>query len=89
MEITIVWPDGSLTTANGWKEAEQAIRAAQWGAYPSRRAFRKAMVKRALLWNGTHVSRKGSSCEFLQALARAQMFTLITEPFTDTCEETR
>jgi len=55
--ISLIWPDGSIVSGRTFAEVEEALRASQWQTYPSRRAFRREMRKRADLWSGRRVSK--------------------------------
>jgi hypothetical protein len=50
--INLIFPDGTITTGRTYREVEDALRAAQWNAYGSRREFRREMRRRADLWSG-------------------------------------
>lgn len=75
--LTLIWPDGSVTTAENWGDLERAIRAHEWRLYSTRMAFRRALVRRVRVWSGKKVGRRGPSKRFIQALADAEMFMLI------------
>jgi len=75
--ITILWPDGEITTAPNWKELEQNIRACQWTTYPTREGFRKEMRRRAHLWSGEYPVLSHTPKEFINSLAATGMFLLI------------
>lgn len=55
--VSLIWPDGSIVTGRSFAEVEEALRASQWTTYPSRRAFRREMRRRAELWTGRRVSK--------------------------------
>jgi hypothetical protein len=77
--IRLEWPDGSLTRAKSWREAESIVRGKQWGWYPSRLSFRNDMSRRALVWSGRTIRRAdrvGSSERFIRALAACDLFKI-------------
>lgn len=76
--IELLFPDGLTVRGATYREVEDALRAAQWDTYPSRRAFRREMRKRALVWSGTRVSLSLTSKGFLESLARAALFRIET-----------
>ncbi len=81
--IELIWPDGSVTTGSSWPEVEAMIRAEQWRTYPTRRAFRRALRKRAKVWSGRRPGLRVGSERFLRSLADAEMFRIeITEDET-------
>jgi len=55
--VSLIWPDGTLVSGRSYAEVEDALRASQWTTYPSRRAFRREMRKRATMWSGRRVSK--------------------------------
>ncbi len=79
--ITLLWPDGSMTTGKTWTELESAVRAAQWQPYKSRREFRQDMRRRAHLWSGKPVTAKlgRSSKAFLTSLADAGLMMIVVD----------
>jgi hypothetical protein len=50
--LNLIWPDGSIITADTFAELEEALRASQWHTFKSRREFRREMRKRAWAWSG-------------------------------------
>jgi hypothetical protein len=79
--ITLLWPDGAITTGTSWSEVEDAVRAEQPSPYKTRREFRAEMRKRAALWSGSYpVAAIGTSRRFLLGLAKEGMFSVFTEP---------
>jgi hypothetical protein len=86
--ITLLWPDGQITTGHSWLEVEDAVRAAQWQTFKTRREFRQEMRNRARAWSG-HYPRfaVGSSQRFLTGLAKEGLFQVFTEPTTTTTPE--
>lgn len=79
--LSLLWPDGSLTTARTFRELEDAVRAGQWEEYPTRRAFRAEMRRRANLWTGRSGKPIGyqTSKQFIYSLVHAEMCMLIIE----------
>lgn len=75
--ITLLWPDGAITTGATYREVEDAIRAEQWSPYGTRFTFRRAMAKRAGIWSATRVGVLGSSRRFINSLADAEMFMIV------------
>lgn len=70
--IHLTLSDGTAVHGDTYREAEDTLRATQWSTYPSRRAFRREMRRRAILWGGkrTFVPVPTSRL-FLEQLARA------------------
>jgi hypothetical protein len=69
MTITLTWLDGSSTTAIDWVELEEAVRAAQWVEYPTRRDFRVDVRHRCKVWTGVRPNLSHASSEsFLRAV---------------------
>jgi hypothetical protein len=70
--IEVIFPSGVVTGAT-FREAEDALRATQKRPYPSRRAFRRDMKRRAILWGGKRVASGPvqTSRGFLRTLAKA------------------
>ena len=78
--ITLVWPDGTITTGETYREVEDAVRAAQWVTYPTRHAFRQDMRRRAAVWSGFNAPRLSyTPKDFINTLAAAGMFLVATE----------
>jgi hypothetical protein len=78
--IELLWPDGTVTTGATWTEVEDAVRAAQWRPFKSRREFRREMRRRALVWSGEKPkAARGTPRQFLQSLADAGMFMINIE----------
>lgn len=50
--LNLIFPDGTLVTGRTFAELESALRATQWHAYPTGRAFRREMRRRVELWTG-------------------------------------
>lgn len=50
--INLIWPDGSIVSGATFAEVEEALRATQWHTFQTRRAFRREMRKRAVVWSG-------------------------------------
>jgi len=74
--VSLIWPDGSIVSGRSFAEVEEALRASQWTTYPSRRAFRREMRKRAELWTGRRVSKPvawQTSKAFIMLLVNAGM----------------
>lgn len=73
--IEIMFTDGTVITGATYREAENALRASAWNTYPTRRAFRREMRRRAVLWAGkgavNTVRPPQTSKSFLYSLARA------------------
>lgn len=71
----LIWPDGSITTGDTWREVEDALRSSQWCTYATRRAFRRAMKHRAEVWSGNGnaiPTRRGTtSAQFIAGLVQA------------------
>jgi hypothetical protein len=77
--ITLLWPDGSLTTRSTWDEVEDEIASDAWNEASTREAFREDMRKRAGIWTGTRpISGPMSSQEFLTSLAEAGLFQILS-----------
>lgn len=55
--LNLIWPDGSIVTADTFEELEEALRATQWHTFKSRREFRREFRKRAEVWSGRRVSK--------------------------------
>lgn len=80
MRITITWFDGSQIHGRDWAAAERRLRAAQWSAYPSKRAFRKDMRHRVKVWTGKRPDLLDhTSEEFLRALETGGLCRIDTE----------
>lgn len=77
--ITLLWPNGEITTGHTWREIEDAVRAAQWQMYPTRLDFRDEMVMRAEVWSGIMVKHGKTSEEFINNLSDAHMFMIVEE----------
>lgn len=79
--ITLIWATGALITAKDWRDAEDAVRAAQWKPYKSRREFRREMRYRAKIWSGAHPLPVGRQThrQFIESLAAAGMFIIAKE----------
>lgn len=79
--LNLLWPDGSLITADTWRELEDALRATQWSTFKSRRSFRREMRRRAAEWSGRKLKPVGiqSSREFIMSLVHADMCTLVID----------
>lgn len=75
--ITIVWPDGDITTAPTWRELEENMRATQWTTYYSREDFRNEMRRRANIWSGQFPRLSHTPKQFVKSLADTGMFLLI------------
>lgn len=75
MTIELMFPDSTVISGATHREAEDALRSAQWVTYPSRRAFRREMRRRAVLWAGRKAVNAvlpiQTSKSFLHSLARA------------------
>lgn len=73
--IELMFSDGTSVHGDSYREAEDALRAAQWQAYPSRRAFRREMRARANVWNDRviKVTLPQTSKQFLTSMADANM----------------
>jgi hypothetical protein len=77
--VSLIWPDGSIVTGGSFAEVEDALRATQWTTYPSRRAFRREMRRRATLWTGRRVSKPiawQTSKAFIMTLVNSGMCIL-------------
>jgi hypothetical protein len=70
--ITILWPDGKITTGRAWEDIEDAIRAAQWHTFKTKREFRREMRRRAEVWSGERPRR-------IRSLAELGMFMIMEE----------
>lgn len=80
MTIELIWPDGGITTGATWREVEDAVRAAQWRPFKTRREFRREMRRRALEWSG-EMPVSGppwTSKAFIQSLADRGLFMIST-----------
>lgn len=51
-KLNLIFPDGSIVSGNSFADLEESLRASQWHAFKSRRAFRQEMRRRAALWSG-------------------------------------
>ena len=71
--IEAMFPDGKIVRGATYRECEDAMRAAEWTVFGSRRAFRREMRRRAVLWTGCKVSFRPcrTSKGFLNQLANA------------------
>jgi hypothetical protein len=81
--VSLIWPDGSIVSGRSYAEVEDALRASQWTTYPSRRAFRREMRKRAVLWTGRRLSKPISwqtSKSFIHSLVDSGMCMLDETP---------
>lgn len=77
--IELIFPDGEVVTGTTFRETENALRASQWNSYPSRRAFRREMRRRAILWSGKRTVMffpVRTSKLFLRSLAKVGMFRI-------------
>ena len=77
--ITLIWTDGTMTTGKSWRELEDAVRASQWQPFKSRKEFRREMRRRAALWSGDYPPATRSSKAFIQSLADAGLFMIVTD----------
>jgi hypothetical protein len=77
--VELLWPDGSITRAATFVEAERKVRSAQWRPFKSRREFRREMSKRAAAWSGESIAIGGSARTFLYRLAGRGMFMIVQE----------
>lgn len=69
--VNLIWPDGSITRGESYREAEDALRATQWREFRTRREFRADMRHRALVWSGVRLPRRRTSRGFIRSLADA------------------
>jgi hypothetical protein len=73
--IEVIFTDGSVVQGASYREAEDALRASQPCTFPSRRAFRREMRRRAVVWGGvkTTFTLVPTSKLFLHSLADVGM----------------
>lgn len=73
----IIWPDGTIDEGATHAAALDAARLDQWHDFTPR-AFRRELARRALIFNGVRVSRRGSARRFAERLAAAGLFHVET-----------
>lgn len=72
--IQVLWPDGGVAQGETWRELEEAMRAAEWHAFPNRHAYRVELRARAKAWSGEPCRATGTSRQFLLGLAKCGLF---------------
>lgn len=77
--IQVLWPDGGLSTGSTWRELEDAMRAAEWHAYPTRHAYRVELRARAKAWTGEPCRATGTSKQFIMALAKCGVLQVFND----------
>jgi hypothetical protein len=79
--ITLLWPDGKITSGRTWTEVEAAMRAEQPYAYRSRRAFRDEMRHRAEVWSGERLPKRypQTARGFIHSLADLGLYMIVEE----------
>lgn len=78
--ITLLWPDGKITTGATWEDVEDAVRAAQWHTFKTRREFRREMRRRAEVWSGEKPRRGARTSEaFMRSIGELGLFMVMEE----------
>lgn len=76
--IELMFPSGETINGDTYRECEDTYRATQLSIYPSRRAFRRELRKRAVLWGGKGITflPVQTSKQFLTSLAKTGMLRI-------------
>lgn len=75
-KYTIVWPDGKVQSADSFDALYNIIKSEQHGIINDTH-FRLVMRRRAKVWRRRSLPLFSSKARFVEAMARADMFTLV------------
>lgn len=78
-QLQLIFPDGSMIAGASFDELEEALRADQYRTFKTRREFRRAMRRRAAMWDGRLFVKpvvRQSSRAFIYSLVQSGMCLL-------------
>lgn len=74
----VIFADGTIFTAETWRDLEQAVRADEWNPKPKLK-FRLEIGRRAYNWSGKVVDLEAGSRRLFQQLERAGMLRIVSD----------